>query len=106
MSPRRTSVLRPDATFSERRIFSNSSLLRSAEMLSSQPALLRIAASSSCVMAKGFSGFERVSDGPDHTPLQVFASLERVHDLTRERIGSDGVDREVPPRQIFLQAIS
>src|SRR5215204_3793769 len=88
MSPRRTSVLRPDATFSETRIFSNSSLLRSAEMLSSQPALLRIASSRSCVIAKGFS------------------ALERVYDLTCERIGSDGIDREVPACQILSQVVS
>ena len=123
--PERTSALRPDATFSETRIFSNSSLLRSAEMLS-QPALLRIASSRSCVMAKGFSGRVRVVSKrtarsilkgssrilsedrrrPDHTPLQIFAALERVYDLTRERIGGDGIDREVPACQIFSQTIS
>src|ERR671910_535431 len=50
--------------------------------------------------------FERVADGPDHTLLQIFASLEGVYDLTRERVGSDGIDREVPACQILLQVIS
>src|ERR687898_1643862 len=29
--------------------------------------------------------FERIADGPDHTPLQILAAPERVYDLTRER---------------------
>src|SRR5215208_7625095 len=48
---------------------------------------------------------QRVPDGTDHTPLQVFAPLEGVEDLTGQSIRRYGVYREVPASQVFLQTI-
>jgi hypothetical protein len=48
---------------------------------------------------------QRFAHGPDDAGLEVFSPAEGIEDLPRERVYRDGVDREVPPRQILLQLL-
>src|SRR3712207_2294702 len=48
---------------------------------------------------------QRVSDRPDHAGLEILPPAERVEDLASKRVRRDGIYREVPTRQVILQAL-
>ena len=126
MRPRRTRARRPAETFSERRIFSNSSLMRSALMLSQPVGVLPDRRLEVRREREGPLGprqrrleadrpqhpqrvvahpVQRLPHRPDHAVLQVLAALERVEYVAGQGVGRDGVYGEVAAGQVFFEAL-